>query len=68
MKHNLTELIESLTRLRDAKILPPDAPVVAWLTTENPQPLHRMTVAGVGAGYCQTAKSVCATIKIAAEK
>jgi len=66
MKHNLTELIDSLTRLRDAKILPPDAPVVAWITTENPQPLGRLTVAGVGAGFCNTAKATCATIKLSA--
>ena len=66
MKHNLTELIDSLTRLRDAKILPPDAPVVAWITSENPQPLARLTVSGVGAGYCNTAKATCATIKLSA--
>ena len=67
MKHNLTELIDSLTRLRDAKILPPDAPVVAWITSENPQPLARLTVSSVGAGYCNTAKATCATIKLASE-
>ena len=66
MKHNLTELIDSLMRLRDAKILPPDAPVVAWITTENPQPLGRLTVSGVGAGFCNTEKATCATIKLSA--
>jgi len=66
MKHNLTELIDSLMRLRDAKILPPDAPVVAWITTENPQPLARLTVSGVGAGFCNVTKATCATIKLSA--
>lgn len=67
MKHNLTELIESLTRLRDAKILPPDAPVVAWLTTGNPEPLMRLDVSGVGAGFDNGAKQTCATIKLSAK-
>ena len=67
MTHNLTELIDSLTRLRDAKILPPDAPVVAWIVTNDPQPLGRLNVSGVGAGFDNAAKTTCATIKLAAQ-
>ena len=67
MQHNLTELIDSLTRLRDAKILPPDAPVVAWITAEKTEPLARHVVSGVGVGFCNRGKQTCATIKLAAQ-
>lgn len=68
MNYNLTELINALTRMREANFLPPDAPVKVWLMSKQPkEPLARMNVSGVGAGYCRQAKSVCATLKLSDE-